>query len=210
MARRALGGDYVLVHNGIEVERFAKATPWPASGPTIFFLGRHEPRKGLSVLLDAMARLPDDVRLWVGGEGPETDALRRRTRGDDRVEWLGSVNEEDKARRLRGADVFCAPSLYGESFGVVLLEAMAAHVPIVATDLPGYANVARGGKDAVLVPEGDPEALAAALRSVLSDSRLAESLAGAGELRAGEFAMDRLAERYVELYAQVAARAVRS
>jgi phosphatidylinositol alpha-mannosyltransferase len=210
MAQRALGGTYVLVHNGIDVERFAKATPWPSEGPTIFFVGRHEPRKGLSVLLDAMARLPRDVRLWVGGEGPETDALRERTRGDDRIEWLGAIDDGEKARRLRGAGVFCAPSLYGESFGVVLLEAMAAHVPIVATDLPGYSNVARGGVDAVLVPQGDPDALADGLRSVLADSRRAETLAVAGDARAAEFAMDRLAERYLELYAGIAERVART
>jgi phosphatidylinositol alpha-mannosyltransferase len=89
---------------------------------------------------------------------------------------------------------------------VVLLEAMAAHVPIVATDLPGYSNVARGGTDAALVRHDDPDALADALRSVLTDSRLAESLAVAGDIRAAEFAMDRLAERYVELYSQVTGR----
>lgn len=200
MAQKALGGEYVLMHNGVELERFAKATPWPTEAPTIFFVGRHEPRKGLSVLIEAMTDLPSGVRLWVGGEGPETESLRARTRGDDRIEWLGTIDDDEKARRLRGADVFCAPSLYGESFGVVLLEAMAAHVPIVATDLPGYANVARRGLDAVLVPEGDPHALADALRQVLTDNRLAEALAVAGDARAGEFAMDRLAERYVELY----------
>jgi phosphatidylinositol alpha-mannosyltransferase len=206
MAQHALGGEYVLVHNGIDVERFAKASPWPTDGPTIFFVGRHEPRKGLAVLLDAMARLPAEVRLWVGGDGPETAELRRGTSDDRRIEWLGTIDDEEKAQRLRGADVFCAPSLYGESFGVVLLEAMAAHTPIVATDLPGYANVARGGTDAVLVPEGDAEALAGALRTVLADTRLAERLAVAGEARAAEFAMDRLAERYLGLYEGVAAR----
>ena len=80
MAQHALGGEYVLVHNGIDVARFAKATPWPTEGPTIFFVGRHEPRKGLSVLLEAMSSLPPEVRLWVGGDGPETDVLRARTR----------------------------------------------------------------------------------------------------------------------------------
>jgi phosphatidylinositol alpha-mannosyltransferase len=200
MAQHALGGEYIVLHNGVEVERFAKATAWPTDGPTIFFVGRHEPRKGLAVLLDAVDSLPPDVRLWVGGEGPETETLRARTRGDHRIEWLGTIDDDEKARRLRGADVFCAPSLYGESFGVVLLEAMAAHVPIVATDLPGYASVARSGVDAVLVPEGDASALADALRRVLTDSRLAESLTAAGDGRAAEFAMDRLAERYVELY----------
>jgi phosphatidylinositol alpha-mannosyltransferase len=206
MAQRALGGDYVLMHNGVELERFAKATPWPTEGPTVFFVGRHEPRKGLTVLLDAFTALPPDVRLWVGGEGPETESLRARTRDDDRIEWLGAIGDDEKAQRLRGADVFCAPSLYGESFGVVLLEAMAAHVPIVATDLPGYANVARRGVDALLVPEGDAEALAGALGKVLADSRLAETLAVAGDARASEFAMDRLAERYVGLYDELDGR----
>jgi phosphatidylinositol alpha-mannosyltransferase len=200
MAQRALGGEYLLLHNGVEVERFAKATAWPTDGPTIFFVGRHEPRKGLSVLLDAMSELPREVRLWIGGEGPDTAELRARTRDDDRIEWLGTIDDDEKARRLRGADVFCAPSLYGESFGVVLLEAMAAHVPIVATDLPGYANVARAGTDALLVPEGDAGALAGAVRRVLTDHSLAEALVSAGDARAACFAMDRLAERYVELY----------
>ena len=76
MARRALGGEYELLHNGIEIERFSKATPWPTTGPTIFFVGRHEPRKGLDVLLEALRQLPPSVRLWVAGDGPETARLR--------------------------------------------------------------------------------------------------------------------------------------
>src|SRR3954447_21172694 len=200
MARRALGGDYELVHNGIEIERFAKATPWRTTGPTIFFVGRHEPRKGLAVLLDAMPLLPSDVRVWVGGDGPETAALVERAGDDPRVEWLGRLDDDQVARRLRGADVFCAPSLHGESFGVVLLEAMAAQTPIVASDLPGYHNVARAGHDALLVPPGDAEALAHALVDVLDRPSMAESLVVSGEARAAEFSMDLLAERYLELY----------
>ena len=84
-----------------------------------------------------MAGLPGDVRLWVGSDGPETAALRARWAGDPRVEWLGRLSDEEKVARLRGADVFCAPSLRGESFGVVLIEAMAAETPIVASELPG-------------------------------------------------------------------------
>ena len=102
---------------------------------------------------------------------PATDPRRRRcrrvTRGDPRIEWLGRISDEEKASRLRGADVFCAPSLRGESFGVVLLEAMAARTPVVASDLDGYRNVARSGADALLVPPGDPRALAAALHEVI-------------------------------------------
>ena len=198
-AAAALGGEYVVLHNGVEVERIAKATPWPTDGPTIFFVGRHEPRKGL----DAMRELPSDVRLWVGGDGPDTGRLQAQNAGDGRIEWLGRVCDGEVARRLRGADVFCAPSLFGESFGVVLLEAMAAHTPIVASDLPGYRNVARPGQDALLVPPEDAAALACALRDVLTDHTPADRLVASGDARAAEFSMDRLAERYAEMYASL-------
>jgi phosphatidylinositol alpha-mannosyltransferase len=105
---------------------------------------------------------------------------------------------------LRGADVFCAPSLHGESFGVVLLEAMAAQTAIVASDLPGYREVARPDVEAVLVPPGDTEALADGLRRVLNDRCLAEQLVAGGEARASCFSMDRLARRYAELYQRLA------
>src|SRR5205807_3158958 len=165
----------------------------------------HEPRKGLAVLIDAMADLPGDVRLWVGGDGPDTARLREATADDPRVEWLGRVDDSEVARRLRGADVFCAPSLFGESFGVVLLEAMAAQTPIVASDLPGYGNVARRGQDALLVEPGDAAALAAALGRLLEQPTLSETLVASGEARAAEFSMDRLAERYLDLYDSLAA-----
>lgn len=199
-AQTAVPGDYEMVFNGIEVERFAKAEPTPTDGPTVFFIGRHEDRKGLSVLLDAFALLPGDVRLWVAGEGPQTPALREATAGDPRIEWLGRVTDAEAASRLRGADLFCAPSLHGESFGIVLLESMAAQTPVVASDLPGYRNVATPEVDALMVPPGDPAALADAIRRVLTDSALAATLAAAGEQRANELSMDRLAERYIALY----------
>ena len=199
-ARTAHPGDYELLFNGIEVDRFAKADPFPTEGPTVFFVGRHEPRKGLAVLLEAMAGLPSDVRLWVAGDGPQTVELRERTSGDARIEWLGRIDDAEVASRLRGADVFCAPSLHGESFGVVLLEAMAAGTAIVAGDLPGYRNVAHPDEHAVLVAPGDPAALAAGLARVLDDGTLAGRLVAAGEQRAGDFSMERLAQCYVDLY----------
>src|SRR5205085_4484343 len=107
-----------------------------------------------------------------GGDGPETECLREAHGDDPRVEWLGRLDDEQVARRLRGADVFCAPSLHGESFGVVLLEAMAAQTPIVASDLPGYRNVARAGHDALLVEPGDARVLADGLRSEEHTSEL--------------------------------------
>ncbi|HEX5366105.1 MAG TPA: glycosyltransferase family 4 protein [Acidimicrobiales bacterium] len=203
-AERALGGRYELLFNGIEVERFRKATPTPAPGRTIFFLGRHEDRKGLAVLLGALRHLPADVTVWVGGTGPQTEGLRARHGGDPRIEWLGRLSDDEVAARMRGTDVFCAPSLHGESFGVVLLEAMAAGAVVVASALDGYTNVATHQVDALLVPPGDGEALAAALRSALDDGGLRTRLVGAAEQRAQEFSMERLAEAYVERYERLA------
>ena len=198
-----LGGSYELVFNGIEIERFAKATPWPTEGPTILFVGRHEPRKGLAVLLAALDSLPADVNLWVASDGPETQRLRAATAGDRRVEWLGRISDDERNRRLRAADVFCAPSLHGESFGVVLLEAMAAGAAIVASDLPGYANVARAGREANLVPPGDVAALAAGVNLVLADAGYRTGLVEAGYQRAEALSMDHLAERYLEVYSEI-------
>jgi phosphatidylinositol alpha-mannosyltransferase len=117
------------------------------------------------------------------------------------------MDDTEKARRLRGADIFCAPSLHGESFGVVLLEAMAAGTPLVATDIAGYARVARHDREALLVPPGDHVALAGALNRVLDDAALADRLVEAGRERADELSMDRLAERYVAIYEGLLARA---
>jgi phosphatidylinositol alpha-mannosyltransferase len=203
LAGRHLGGSYDVLANGIEVERFSTVEPWLSEGPTVLFLGRHEPRKGLAVLVEAMGDLPADVRLWVAGDGPDTARLQALTEGDDRVSWLGRVGEEEKARRLRAADVLCAPSLGGESFGVVLLEAMAAGAAIVASDLAGYATVARADREALLVVPGDARALAVALRRALEDGDRARALVAAGRVRAEELSMARLAERYLERYAAV-------
>jgi phosphatidylinositol alpha-mannosyltransferase len=204
LAERWLGGACRVLPNGVEVDRFAKADPWPSEQRAILFVGRHEPRKGLAVLLEAFAGLPGDVVLWVAGEGPETARLRQEVPPSaGRIEWLGRLPEEHLARRLRGAAVVCAPSLHGESFGVVLLEAMAAGTPVVASDIAGYADVARNRREALLVPPGDAGALGRALQCVLGDGRLAAELVEAGTARAASFSMDRLAERYTALYTSV-------
>jgi phosphatidylinositol alpha-mannosyltransferase len=192
-------GAYRILPNAVDVEHFAKAEPCPATpGPVILFVGRHEERKGLRVLLEAFAGLDRDAVLWVAGEGPLTDELRAN--GTPRVEWLGRVSDDELARRLRTAAVFCAPSTGGESFGIVLVEAMAAGTPVVASDIGGYRDVARAGREAVLVAPEDPAALRGGLRKVLDDPGLAGRLAEAGRERAATFSMASLAERYVDLY----------
>ena len=173
------------------------AAPWPSERPAIFFVGRHEPRKGLATLLDAFAGLDTDAVLWVAGTGPQTAALRAR--GDRGVEWLGTISEEEKARRLRGATVACFPSM-GESFGVVLLEAMAAGAAVVASDLTGYRDVARSEREALLVPVGDAVSVRAALERLLGDATMRTALVEAGHRRAEEFGMQALAQEFLERY----------
>jgi phosphatidylinositol alpha-mannosyltransferase len=195
------GGDFDVLYNGVEMDRFESAAPTrdPGGRPAILFLGRHEPRKGLPVLLDACARLQRPAVLWVSGEGPGTEVQRRRQLSSDAVQWLGVLDDSEVASRLAGADVLCAPSLQGESFGMVLLEGMAAGCAVVASDIRGYREAAGG--HARLVPPGDAGALAAAV-----DDALSEAAAGWTEARkeATEYArawsMDSLAERYLELY----------
>lgn len=199
-----LGGEYEVLFNGVDTTDIRAASPTPHDRPAIFFLGRHEERKGLDVLLAALARLDVDASCWVAGDGPDTKRLRAEYAGDDRIEWLGRITDAERNARMRGAAVFCAPSLHGESFGVVLIEAMAAGTPVVASALDGYRNVATDGVDAVLVSPGDAEALAASLARVLTDPALADELVAAGARRADEFSMTTLAARYVDIYERIA------
>ena len=205
-AEAALGGEYEITFNGIEVERFAKASTWPTDGPTVLFVGRHEPRKGLAVLLDASST----SRATCACGSPATGRRPTSSRPARPATAASSGSDGSATTRGRGAHAgapTCSarPRSHGESFGVVLLEAMAAGTAIVASDLPGYRNVATDEVDAVLVPPGDSRALGGAITRVLCDPVLTERLATAGEQRAGGFAMDRLAERYLELYDRVRA-----
>jgi phosphatidyl-myo-inositol alpha-mannosyltransferase len=203
-AQDILGGQYEVMFNGVEVDRFEKADPWPTDVPAILFAGRHEDRKGLRVLLDAFADLRRDAVLWVVGRGPQTEELEAL--GVPGVEWLGRVDDEELARRMRAASIFCAPSLHSESFGVVLLEAMAAETPVVCTTIDGYRDVARDGIEAVGVAAGDVVGLREALRRVLDDEDLAADLVDAGRARATDFSMLRLAERYCDVYERAVRR----
>jgi phosphatidyl-myo-inositol alpha-mannosyltransferase len=201
-----LGGeaaDYRVLFNGVETTELRSTPPMESARPAIFFLGRHEERKGLDVLLAALRLIDLDVACWVAGDGPDTARLRAEYGADRRIEWLGRVSDPEKVARFRGASVFCAPSLHGESFGVVLIEAMAAGTPVVASALDGYRNVATDGVDALLTPPGDPDALASALRRVLTDRSLADALVERGSARADEFAMATLAKHYAEMYSEI-------
>jgi phosphatidyl-myo-inositol alpha-mannosyltransferase len=201
---RHLGGPCEVLGNGVDVHRYASVPSAPAASPTVLFLGRHESRKGLSVLLVAMRLLPREIELWIGGDGPARSSLQRRWPDDRRIHWLGRLADDEKIRRLRAASVLCVPSLHGESSGVVLLEAMAAGTPIVASDIAGYRSLAGDGPAALLVRPDDPMALAEGLRHVLCDPWAARRLQVAGHDRVQEFGIDALAERYVAIYERIA------
>ena len=199
LAQRYIGGEYEVLFNGIELNDYATPST-SARENAIFFIGRHEERKGLINLLEALAKLPPDVRLWIASDGPQTAELKTRFASDSRIEWLGRISDEEKISRMGRASVFCAPSLHGESFGVVLLEAMAAGTPVVASNLDGYRNVATDDETALLVETGNVASLASALARVLVDPLLATRLTANGREHAQRFSMDALADRYIEMY----------
>ena len=205
LASRYLDGDYHVLFNGIETSRYLKTGAQREAQPTIFFCGRFEPRKGLEVLLGAMKYLPHNFSLWIAADGPGINEMHRLHESDKRISWLGRITETDKLDRLSRCTVFCAPSLRGESFGIVLLEAMAAAAPLVTTDIDGYRNVATHELNALLVAPGDEEQLANSITRIVNDSKLTQRLVTGGLKRAEDFSMQRLAEEYVLIYERLLA-----
>ncbi|MCK0175405.1 glycosyltransferase family 4 protein [Mycolicibacterium sp. F2034L] len=181
LARRwqmeALGSDAVEIPNGVDVASFATAPllpGYPRPGRTVLFLGRYdEPRKGMAVLLGALpalvARFPE-VEILVVGRG-DADGLREQAGAlAGHLRFLGQVDDATKASAMRSADVYCAPNTGGESFGIVLVEAMAAGTAVVASDLDAFRRVLLDGAAGCLVPVDDADALAVGLIQMLADS----------------------------------------
>ncbi len=209
-----LGGDAVLIPNGVDVARFDGALPLPGrpDAPTVVFLGRiDEGRKGLAVLLEALpelVRLVPDVRLLVAGPGDADDvreAVPRSLR--DRVELLGLVSDADKPRVFASGDVYCAPNTHGESFGIVLVEAMATGTPVVASDLEAFRRVLEDGRAGVLVPVRDAGALATALGELLLDPPRRAALAAEARRVVDRYDWATVTAQVVEVYETVAATA---
>ncbi|HEY3523808.1 MAG TPA: glycosyltransferase family 4 protein, partial [Candidatus Limnocylindrales bacterium] len=197
---RYFPGDYKVIPNGVDVERYRRAVPlarWQDGVRNILFVGRLEPRKGIVELLKAyrvLRKTGCDCRLLVVGSGPLEREARRyvATRRLGGVEFLGRVGDDEKAQLFKTADVYVSPATGRESFGIVLLEAMAARTAIVASDIHGYKGVVRRDEEALLVPPRDTKSLAAALARVLADAALRERLAAAGERRAQDFSWKRV------------------
>lgn len=211
LARAIPGGEVRVVPNGVDTRPFAHPGPsaegLPA-GRILLWVNRLDPQKGFPVAVAAFARLAarfPDLAFVVAGDGKDRDAVRSLSepvRG--RVLLLGRVPHAKLPAYHAGADAFVSPATGRESFGIVLVEAMAAGVPVVATDIAGYREVVRDGVDGLLVRPGDPDALAGALGRILDDPELASRLAVAGHERALGFDWDEVAPRIEAVYQEVA------
>ena len=206
-----LGGDAVLIPNGVRVAAFAsteRLDDVDADRPTVLFLGRmDEPRKGLGVLCEALpsivARVPD-VQILVAGPGDVDDAVQLvPPEALSHVRFLGRISDEDKARALRCADLYVAPHTGGESFGIVLVEAMAAQAAVVASDLPAFRRVLQDGACGRLFPNQDAGALADSVVELLNDPDARAAYVAAADIRVRLFDWDRVVDDVIAVYESV-------
>jgi phosphatidylinositol alpha-mannosyltransferase len=211
---RYFPGDYKVIPNGVDVHRFASVKPfarWRDGTPNILFVGRFESRKGIGYLLKAYRILKKrgyDCRLLVIGGGPGEREVRRyiATRRLTGVELLGRVSDEDKTRYFATADIYVSPATGRESFGIVLLEAMAAGTPIVCSDIHGYKGVVRRGREALLVPPRKPKGIAFAVGQLLGDEEMRREMGRNGQERAAEFSWERVTAKVDDYYGFVIRR----
>jgi phosphatidylinositol alpha-mannosyltransferase len=222
-ARRFYGGRYRIVPNGVRLDPIGlggiEGEPEPDSGVgdaysdmsdgsrplRILFIGQAVERKGLPVLLRAFEALRDHVPATLTLVGASAAEIAPMLLDDRGVRALGKVSDGEKHAELAGAEVLCAPSLRGESFGMVLTEAFAASTPVVASDIPGYRDVARNEVDGLLVPPGDALALAEALRAMALDPARRLAMAAAARKRAERFSWSHVAEEVADCYEQAIA-----
>lgn len=220
LARRwqmeALGSDAVQIPNGVDVHAFASAHPlpgYPRQGKTVLFLGRFdEPRKGMTVLLGALPALAQrfpDIEILVVGRGDEDALCQEAGELAGHLKFLGQVDDAEKASALRSADVYCAPNTGGESFGIVLVEAMAAGTAVVASDLDAFRRVLEDGAAGRLVPVEDSDALADALIAVLSDDAVRAGYVAAAGKAVQRYDWSVVADDIMRVYETVAGAGVK-
>jgi phosphatidylinositol alpha-mannosyltransferase len=211
---RYFPGDYKVIPNGVDLERFARAVPlarWQDGTQNILFVGRLEPRKGVLDLLKAyriLRKTGCECRLLLVGTGPQEREARRyvMTRRLSDVEFLGRVTDAERDQLFRTATIYVSPATGRESFGIVLLEAMAAGAPIVASDIHGYKGVVRRDREALLVPPRSSKQLAGATALLLRDPELRARMSAAGRVRAEEFSWPRVTAKVDDYYGFVVRR----
>ncbi|MFZ0089414.1 MAG: glycosyltransferase family 4 protein, partial [Solirubrobacteraceae bacterium] len=201
--RRFFGGHYRVIPNGVRVDPELLAGPRGQSMSDclrIVFVGQSVDRKGLPLLLRSFEALREHIPTELTVIGPTYDELAPLMLDDRGVRVLGKVDDARKREELHAADVLCAPSLRGESFGMVLTEAFAAGTPVVASDIAGYRDVVRDGVDGVLVAPADPQALAEALRDLWEEPDRRADMARAAAADVARFAWPRVAAEVMSAY----------
>jgi len=209
--REHVGGDALVIPNGVDIGSFNNAKPldgWPGEGKSLVFLGRvDEPRKGLEVLIKAFPAIRDrhpDLRLLIAGPGDPSHLIASlRTQDAAGVTHLGMIADSDKASVLASGTLYIAPNTGGESFGIVLLEAMATGTPVVASNLEAFARVLRDGHAGMLFNNGDSDSLSAAVIRLLDDPDQRQRLITAGHARAAQFDWEIVANQIIEVYQSV-------
>jgi phosphatidyl-myo-inositol alpha-mannosyltransferase len=201
--RRWFGGEYTVVPNGVDIDAAPRGPKPPSDELRLLFVGRAEERKGLPVLLSAFQALVEHVpsRLTIVGADPEE--ISRRVADPDlmsHIDVLGKVSDSILWRQLGEADLLCAPSLAGESFGMVLIEAMAAGTGVVASAIAGYSDVVTNGTDGILVPPADPQALAEELQILAHEPERVAAMGEAGRRSAERYAWPRIADEVTDVY----------
>lgn len=209
-AQKMFPGKYLIIPAGVDLERFnpegRRVKKYLDKKKNILFVGRLDYRKGILVLLEAFLRMRRETRLIIVGKGPEERKAKRfvRTQRMENVELVGYVTEKNLPKFYRTADVICFPSLQDESFGIVLLEAMASGKPVVASDIPGYREVLRGELGRLLFPPRDSEALAETILSLLEDESLRQDYAQRSLRTAQEYySWESVGERILEVYKSI-------
>ena len=212
-ARRTLiehhGGDAVIIPNGVETASFRTAQPldqWVATDerPVIVFLGRlDEPRKGLGIFAGVIERVLEAIpgaRFLIAGRGDAPDIRAAVARFGDSVSFLGGISDEEKESLLAGASIYVAPQTGGESFGIVLVEAMAARTTVVASDIPAFRAVLEDGRAGALFEAGSSDSLASALVELLGDRERLDALADAGQRASAQYDWEVVADKVFEVY----------